>query len=144
VVLYQQARLPSLVARSPREVVWLLLRDPAELKEEARELRDRLLAASPELHAAHVVAQSFRQLVRSRDADGLAVWLADASKSAVREVRSLARGILRDHDAVQAALSSEWSNGQVEGQVNRLKLSKRAMYGRAGFELLRARVLRAT
>jgi transposase len=54
---------------------------------------------------------------------------------------TFAAGLRRDENAVRAALSEPWSNGQVEGQVNGLKVVKRAMYGRAGFDLLRARVL---
>jgi transposase len=54
---------------------------------------------------------------------------------------SFAKGLIADKEAVMAALSSEWSNGQVEGQIHRLKLIKRSMYRRAKFDLLRARVL---
>ena len=56
-------------------------------------------------------------------------------------MRTFAAGLARDGDAVLAALCFRWSTGQVEGQVHRLKLIKRSMYGRAGFALLRARVL---
>lgn len=73
-------------------------------------------------------------------ANALAPWLAAAGES---ELKSFAAGIRRDYDAVLAALLFQWSNGQVEGQVNRVKLVKRSMYGRAGFALLRKRVLRA-
>lgn len=59
----------------------------------------------------------------------------------ISELAGLARGLRQDEAAVKAALSSEWSNGQVEGQVNRLKFLKRSMYGSAGFDLLKARVL---
>jgi transposase len=62
---------------------------------------------------------------------------------AARELRGFADGLKQDEATVQAALSSGWSNGQVEGQINRLKLLKRQMYGRAGFDLLRQRVLQA-
>jgi transposase len=66
-------------------------------------------------------------------------------ESEVTELKGFARGLLQDRAAVEAALSSESSNGQVEGQVNRLKFLKRSMYGRGGFDLLKARVLhRAT
>jgi transposase len=60
-----------------------------------------------------------------------------------RELSGFAEGLKQDEAAVKAALSLEWSNGQVEGQINRLKLVKRQMYGRAGFDLLRRRSLRA-
>ena len=65
----------------------------------------------------------------------------EASSSGVAELRTFATGIKRDLAAVQAALTSSWSQGQVEGQVNRLKRLKRQSYGRAGFDLLRHRVL---
>jgi transposase len=57
------------------------------------------------------------------------------------KLRNFAQSLMRDYDAVKAALTFEWSNGPVEGQVNRLKLIKRPMYGRAEFDLLRQRVL---
>jgi transposase len=60
----------------------------------------------------------------------------------VSELRAFARGVRDDEAAVSAALTEEWSNGQVEGQVNRLKCIKRSMYGRAGWRLLRARLIR--
>jgi transposase len=59
-------------------------------------------------------------------------------------VRNFAEALRRDYKAVRAALEYNWSNGQAEGQVNRLKLLKRAMYGRAKFDLLKARVLHVT
>jgi transposase len=79
-------------------------------------------------------------MLEHHDANSFEPWLAAAAES---ELRAFAAGIRRDCDAVLAALLSQWSNGQVEGQVNRVKLVKRSMYGRAGFALLRKRVLRA-
>jgi transposase len=61
----------------------------------------------------------------------------------VTEIRSFATGIRQDEAAVRAALAHEWSNGQVEGQINKLKLIKRQMYGRAKLDLLKARLLEA-
>lgn len=72
--------------------------------------------------------------------NALGPWLEAAKES---ELRRLAMGLEHDRDAVLAAICFDWSNGQTEGQVNRLKLVKRTMYGRAGFELLRRRVLAA-
>jgi len=71
----------------------------------------------------------------------LPAWLRAAAKSKLKEFVSFARGLSEDYEAVMNALRYEWSNGQLEGQVNRLKLIKRMMYGRAKFDLLRARVL---
>jgi len=82
-------------------------------------------------------------LVKERDADGLRGWLVDAQRSEVAEFITFANGITADIGAVRAALEYEWSNGQTEGQVHRLKLIKRQMYGRGKLDLLRARVLYA-
>jgi transposase len=79
-------------------------------------------------------------LAQRRDKD-LDAWLIQAKHSGLAELKSFAQGIHRDYAAVRAAFSSRWSNGQVEGQVNRLKLMKRLMFGRAKFDLLRQRVL---
>jgi transposase len=70
-------------------------------------------------------------------------YIADAGRAHDRLDRRLSEfmGLRRDGEAVMAALSSQWSNGQTEGQINRLKMLKRQMYGRANFDLLRARVL---
>jgi transposase len=77
-------------------------------------------------------------MVKDQVASTLDCWLHQAEASALA---SFAAGLRRDEDALRAALTEPWSNGQVEGQVNRLKVIKREMYGRAGFELLRCRVL---
>jgi transposase len=80
-------------------------------------------------------------MVQHHQADRLDPWLADSRSSTISQLRTFAAGLLKDYDAVRAALELEWSNGQVEGHVNRLKVIKRDMYGRAKFDLLRLRVL---
>ncbi len=85
----------------------------------------------------------FRQIIRERQADKLDDWLAEAIESGMTELRNLAVGLQRDYTAVKAALEYDWLQGQVKGQVNRLKNIKRQMFGRAEFDLLRARVLHA-
>lgn len=80
-------------------------------------------------------------MLRNRQVEKLDDWLRQATTSGVRELRRFALGLVQDEAAVRAALSQKWSNGQVEGQVTKLKLLKRQMYGRAKFDLLRARVL---
>lgn len=80
-------------------------------------------------------------MVREHTAEPLAPWLEAVKNSRQSELRSFASGIQQDLAAVTAGLSSPWSQGQVEGQVNRLKLVKRSMYGRAKFDLLKCRVL---
>ena len=81
-------------------------------------------------------------MLAERRAQDLDNWLLQAKQSGIREFKSFAQGIRRDYAAVRAAFTSPWSNGQVEAQVNCLKLQKRLMFGRANFDLLRLRVLR--
>jgi transposase len=88
------------------------------------------------------LADEFAELVRKRSKGSLSDWLAKGEASSCPEVRRFAEGIRRDEAAVQAAVSQKWSNGPVEGHVNRLKMIKRQMYGRAGFVLLKARVIK--
>ena len=82
-------------------------------------------------------------MVSERRAEELDAWFDAAEGSEVTEIETFARALRRDYEAVAVALEYEWSSGQVEGQINRLKLIKRQMYGRASFDLLRQRVLRA-
>ena len=82
-------------------------------------------------------------MVQDRSAASLEDWLLRVAATDIPELQGFAAGLRRDKAAVAAALSLEWSNGQVEGQINRLKLVKRTMYGRASFDLLRKRVLAA-
>ncbi len=82
-------------------------------------------------------------MVRDRKGEALDLWLSAAKGNGLPDFERFALGIERDYAAVAAGLSLPWSNGQTEGQVNRLKLIKRQMYGRANFDLLRRRVLAA-
>jgi transposase len=102
---------------------------------------DALKSASPDFTTMRQLAMRFRGIFRGKDTDKLDVWLNDALQSGLYAVQRFARTLRRDIDAVKNALTERWSNGQTEGQVNRLKTLKRAMYGRASAELLRARML---
>jgi transposase len=88
-------------------------------------------------------ASAFAAMARQQVALPLTEWLAKALRFGCPEIRRFAEGIRQDEAAVAAALTETWSNGPVEGQVNRRKQIKRSMFGRAGFALLRARVLYA-
>jgi len=81
------------------------------------------------------------QMVKNRRVEALNPWLLDCEGLGIVQLQSFALGLRQDYDAVHAALAYSWSNGQTEGQVNRLKFIKRQMYGRAKFDLLRLRVL---
>lgn len=132
---------PRLRLPSARAAAWMLLR-PDELTDEQRETAELLRWLSPEVGRAQELAMSFIKLVKERRVDDLRGWLVEAQRSEVAEFVSFANGVTADIGAVRAALEYEWSNGQTEGQVHRLKLIKRQMYGRGKLDLLRARVLR--
>ena len=80
-------------------------------------------------------------MLRERHAERLDAWMKEARSSGIKELQSFVDGIERDYEAVKAGLSFHWSQGPVEGTVNKLKVHKRLMYGRAGFPLLRQKML---
>lgn len=128
---------------SARRTMWLLLGDETKQQPEEQAFVTRLLAQCPEAKTVHSLAQAFARIVRERKVDALDEWMTQAAASGLSEMRGFVTGLRRDLAAVKAALIYEWSNGQVEGQVNRLKLLKRQMFGRANFDLLKQRVLHA-
>ena len=93
------------------------------------------------LKLSRELALDFGAMLRTRSHEQLPVWIAKALNSCIVEYARFANGLTRDIDAVTAALKYPWSNGQVEGQVQRLKTLKRQMYGRAGIDLLKARLI---
>lgn len=99
------------------------------------------MSTSDLLAKAVSLADRFATMLRQRQHAAFAAWLQDCQQSGIAEFVGFARSLLQDKAAVEAALSTEWSNAAAEGNVNRLKLIKRQMYGRASFALLRARVL---
>jgi transposase len=138
-----KAEAPSSKRVSPRQIVWLLLKPESELNDAERALRARLEEDSGLRNAAELGRQ-FREMVRTRQEDIWNEWLNQSQQeTAPGELRNFAKGLQADQAAVREALRSPWSNGQVEGHVNRLKTLKRQMYGRAKFDLLRKRFLRA-
>jgi len=137
---------PSVLTRvlhppSSRQMVWLFLRQPKQLSPEEKAQLERMCQTSREIAVAYQAGQAFLQMVRERQPDALLPWLEAVQKDGPAALQGFVRGLRRDYAAVKAALTVEWSNGQTEGQVNRLKLLKRQMYGRANFDLLRLRVL---
>ena len=135
---------PSVRGQSPRRFKWLMLRPAAELTTAERAALATLQEQCAEVPSVYRLAQAFLRLIRERDQPALASWLTEAEESTVPELQRFAAGLRRDRAAVEAALTEAWSNGQTEGQITKLKLLKRQMYGRAGFALLRQRVLRAS
>jgi transposase len=100
-----------------------------------------VLECSSLIHQASDLVNDFLRLVRQREVAALDPWLVAAEQSGISELVSFVQGIRRDADAVEAALRLEWSQGQIEGSVNKLKFVKRSMYGRGKFDLLRQRLL---
>lgn len=127
---------------SPRRAMWILVKEPESLEAEEREMRDKLLALCSEAEIAKELACQFQTIVRERKVEELDAWFAASKASNIAALSSFAAGIERDRQCVEAALRLEWSNGQVEGQVNWIKPVKRSMFGRASFDLPRLRILR--
>jgi transposase len=119
---------------SPRHTAWQILKETAS----AKPYLDELYRASPEIAQLAQLGKEFFRIVLCRDLAAWPGWLEAAQQTTLRRFAS---GLTRDRDAVEAALHLPWRNGPVEGQVHRLKLIKRQMYGRASFDLLRLRVL---
>ena len=119
---------------------WLFLKSETELTEEERLFVSEMLNSSAEIRQAVAVTKRFQEMVRERNIGWLEEWLLEAEKIGTKW-KNFVKGLRQDYKAVAAALTTVWSNGQTEGQVNRLKFLKRQMYGRAKFDLLRARVL---
>ncbi len=128
---------------APRAVAWLLQQDEANLRPDEQHFVAQLYERAPELATAAKLVTRFRQIIRERQVNKLDAWLAEAIGCGITELRNFAATLQRDYKAVKAALEHKWSQGQVEGQVNRLKNIKRQMFGRAKFDLLKARVLHA-
>jgi transposase len=135
------ARPPSTPTKSPRQATWLLLRGTEQLDDEERGYLHALLEVYPEAGQVQALAQTFRRLLGEHDLAGLDPWLAAVVRSGITELIGFATGLRRDRAAVEAAFTTEWSQGQVEGHVNRIKTTKRSMYGRSKFDLLRQRIL---
>jgi transposase len=139
----EPSRRHSVIERpSSNRVAWLLLGYPVDRPPEEQAFAEALRQQCPEIGLAAELAQQFAAMVHERKGELLDDWLAKAGEPAApSELRNFASGLKRDYKAVKAALTLQWSNGQVEGQINRLKFLKRQMYGRANFDLLRQRVL---
>jgi transposase len=140
-----RARQGSVAGLSPtaKNVAALFMRHEDKLDEEQEKYLKRLCEADEALADTRRLTQEFAHMVRRLEGKDLDGWLKDAEESRSTAIQSFAAGLRKDLDAVRAGLTEKWSNGCVEGFVHKLKLLKRQGYGRAGFELLRARMLAA-
>lgn len=139
----ESADLQRLQKFTATTAVWLFVRDPNTLDEIERTDLMTFCQASPTLRKAYDLIQEFLSIVHQREGQRLDGWVAQVASSKLPELQHFAAGIERDKAAVKAGLTWSINNGQVEGQVTKLKLIKRQMYGKAGFALLRQRVLHA-
>jgi transposase len=140
--LHRVQALPDFSPPSPRQAAWWLLKQE-DLEPQQKEYVQELLQMNQEINEGLGLVKDFQSLLAGRKVEEFDQWRESVQKSRLAEIRSFADGLLKDEAAVRAAMTYDWSNGQVEGQVNRLKMIKRTMFGRAGFDLLRARVLHA-
>jgi transposase len=126
---------------APKHAAILVTRATEKMTDEQQLLLDRITIQCPDVIALRQLALGFRSALTSGESIQMRRWIEGAKRCEFGSVVRFAYGLQKDISAVNAAVDTSWSNGQVEGQVNRLKTLKRQMYGRAGFELLRARVL---
>src|SRR5215208_397094 len=140
-----RARKSALAGLSPtsKNVAALFMRREEKLNREQKEYLKRLCEADEALADAWRLTQEFNGTVRNLEGEKLDGWLEEAEACKALAMRRFAAGLKKDLDAVRAGLTETWSNGPVEGFVHKLKLLKRQGYGRAGFDLLRARMLAA-
>ncbi|MCA1838205.1 MAG: ISL3 family transposase, partial [Actinobacteria bacterium] len=128
------ANAKTFKAPSARRATWWLLGPAEDLDKEQQVFVEQLCRLCPQTDPVRELALGFRKMVSERRPKELDAWLDAAESSEVAEIENFARALRKDYEAVAAALEYEWSSGQVEGQINRLKLIKRQMYGRASFD----------
>ncbi|GAB5426433.1 MAG: ISL3 family transposase [Crocinitomicaceae bacterium] len=131
----KQPKLPS-----SAQLSWLLVQNPVSMTENDQILL-RFIQQDKTISSVYLLAQRFVDMVKNSQFDQLDQWIIDAQAFPAKPVQTFAKGIQNTYPEIRAALCLPWSNGQTEGQVNRLKFIKRQMYGRAKFDLLRLRVL---
>src|SRR6266446_5746017 len=124
---------------TPRRATWLVLRREEKRTEAEAQQLAQLQAQHTEVAEAIALAQAFTQLVRQRQPASLDPWLQRASTSTLEALRRFATGLYEDYEAVKAGVTLTWSTGPVEGHINRLKMLKRQMFGRARLDLLSRR-----
>ncbi|WP_435875136.1 ISL3 family transposase [Nonomuraea fuscirosea] len=130
---------------SPRRLARLLLTRPDNLKDEHRRLLDDLITTCPEMIDLAELVRGFADLLRPREdnADRLEAWIATARAADLPHLHAFIRGLDQDRDAVRAAVTLPFHNGGTEGVNTKTKRIMRQMHGRAGFTLLRHRILLA-
>jgi len=124
-----------------RQVTGWLTRHPDSLDEDERMQLKQILVRSPELTATHRHVHDFAEIMTNREGHRLPAWMGELDQHGEPALRSFVTGLRSDLDAVTNGLTLPYSSGPVEGAVNRIKMLKRQMFGRANFDLLRKRVI---
>jgi len=137
-------REPETPRLTPRRATWLVLRRPDTREARETQVLTALQGQHPAFAEATQWAEDFAQLVRNRQPEPLEPWLVRAASSVSEVFQRFAKRLREDYDSVEAGVTLPWSNGPVEGHLNRLKLLKRQMFGRATLDLLSRRLLLAS
>jgi transposase len=138
------AQRTTLIASQPvrlRSIVFAFLARPETLDLDEQRYLDTLCAHHAGLAAEYRLTQAFVALLHTRQGGALSAWATAATAEGLPHLRAFAAGLRQDWAAVEAGFTLPWNNGRSEGLINRLKMIKRSMFGRAGFALLRHRVL---
>lgn len=125
----------------PSKLRLLLFKGEKDLTKKERRLIAHLCSLSYELKTVRTLSQSFYRMMQQKKSSDLKPWIDKVLNTSIYEIKSFAQGLMHDFEAIKNAFRLKWSNGQVEGQINKLKTVKRQMYGRASFDLLRKRLL---
>ncbi len=134
---------PPPPAPKTREITGWIMRPTSKLTADDQAQLERLCGLCPDLAVIRDLAHGFTDLLRTRGGAHLEAWVTQAENGPVPQIRSFAHGLRKDWAAVTAGLTTAWSSGPVEGAVNRIKMLKRQMYGRANPDLLRLRIILA-
>jgi transposase len=142
-VTAKPVRDPTQRLPSSRDLTWLVLRKADTLEADEQQRLVQLSGVHDDLATGITLVQEFATIVREHQHNQLDSWLARAAQSAIAPLVSFANGIRRDYDAVKAGVTLPYSNGPTEGHINRLKMLKRQMFGRAKLDLLKQRLIAA-
>jgi transposase len=127
---------------APRHLAWLFLRDPERLDKQEQQTLSLIRKSQP-VEMAYGFVQQFVTWLKEHHAQLLDTWLLNCQQSGISDLVTFAQGLEKEGSALHAAFTLPYSNGPVEGKITKLKYIKRSMYGRAGFPLLRQKVLKA-
>ena len=123
-----------------KQLYTLLFWDPAKLSKENKDILSKLMK-NPNLRETYATTQDFKKAIKTKNIKLFEDWVNDSLKSSIQEFKNFAKRISEDMEPVKNALLYDWNNGPLEGNINRIKMIKRTMYGRAGFDLLRKKIL---